>query len=275
MYIDSHIHFWQLERGDYYWLKPESKLLYRNYLPEQLLPELTNNQVEGVIAVQAASTVAETDYLLDLAERHRWILGVVGGFSPLSPDFMAEYDRLRQRDRFAGIRIDGACLAAVHTAESDLLLTQLRKFADDQFPIDLLIRTHDLDNALACLAQVPELRVVINHLGAPYYADEDDLGKWSAGMEQAAQYPGATCKISGIITQAAKAGTAAADPYIKKLFACFGAERLMFGSDWPVALQGGGYEQVVELFESLLPASLSEADKEKVRSDNAKAFYLK
>ncbi|MEJ2023312.1 MAG: amidohydrolase, partial [Maritimibacter sp.] len=78
MRIDAHQHFWRLDRGDYGWLTPEVGPIYRDFEPEHLRPLLEASQIEGTVLVQAAPTLAETEYLLSLAEQHSFIKGVVG-----------------------------------------------------------------------------------------------------------------------------------------------------------------------------------------------------
>lgn len=274
MYIDTHVHFWRLDRGDYGWLKPESGILFRDYLPEELEPLLADAKVYGVIAVQAAATVAETEYMLALSDRHAYIRGVVGWIDVFADSFGETYRQLRRHPRFKGVRLDRSVFERCRAEGGipDALAVALRAFAADGFAVDLLIWPEYMPIVATWLQRFPELRMAINHLGIPPIRD-GAMQPWSDSIDELAQYSGVVCKWSGMITQAGGFAPDLLRPFIAHTADRFGPARIMYGSDWPVALLAGGYADVVRLFETLLPEHWDDAQRAQVRVGNAAAFY--
>ncbi len=277
MYTDTHVHVWKLSRGDYGWLKPENTVLYRDYLPDMLAPHLAAEAVEQVVLVQAAATLAETEFMLELADRTGWIAGVVGGLQPFDEGFRSDYGEVKGRKKWSGLRWNGTLFreASSGTNGETKLLATMRQLSEDGCVLDLLILPGDLPHVLPFAEAVPELAIVLNHLGGPGRADveEGNMQPWQREMAQLAACSNVHCKISGTITMAAGFHPEKLAAYVNHLFEVFGSQRLMFGSDWPVALLGGSYEEVVRLFEALLPSGLREDEKAAVRSYNAKRVY--
>ncbi len=272
MYIDSHVHYWEIARGDYGWLKPSDPLLYRDYLPEHALPDMTARSVDGVIAVQAAPTEAEAWFLLELSRRHPIIVGVSAGLLPFSDDFAAAVGRLRSDPGFKGVRLGGGDFKRARTdAAARAKLTEgLRTLAAEGLTLDVLAGPDALAAVAAGLEELPELRFVVNHLGSPAAGGTRDA-TWSEGIERLSGLPNAHVKLSGMLTLSESPEPLR--PYVDELFERFGASRLLFGSDWPVALKGGSYADAVERFESLLPPGLDPEALQRVRAGNARAVY--
>ncbi|NOU71985.1 amidohydrolase family protein [Paenibacillus sp. LMG 31458] len=272
-YLDSHVHFWRLERGDYHWLKPSNPVLYQNYLPSDLFGLEDNNALRGIIAVQAAPTVAETEFLLEMAGKDERILGVVGWLDPFADSFADEYRRLRNNRQFVGIRLDRSVFEQCKEQVPYCLIAHLRLLEEDGFPIDLLIGPELIPTVLKYLKYVPHLKAVINHLGGPPI-QSGDLEPWSANIDELSSFPNVYCKWSGMITPAGGMNLHLLKPYIRHTAERFGPNRIMFGSDWPVALMAGTYHDVVQLFEQLLPEQWSDKERANVRMHNAKVFYF-
>lgn len=273
MYLDSHVHVWKLDRGEYTWISPENKTLFQDRLPEHLEPILEAHDVAGAIVVEAASTVDEIEYMLGLAEQYRWIKGVVGGLDPMHEAFEEHYKRLRRNAKFVGIRVYGAKFEQTDDKRAQqLLLDRLAVLQQDGFSIDLLVRAHQLPAILPYLNAVPQLKAVINHLGVPPVKDPM-TESWMSDIRSLAALPQTMVKLSGMITQAGGYHPELPRPYVQQLALAFKSNRLMFGSDWPVALLGGTYDEVIRLFEELLPADWSEDERRAVRFGNACRFY--
>ncbi|MFC0331380.1 amidohydrolase family protein [Paenibacillus sepulcri] len=272
MYVDSHVHMWELARGDYTWIKPDTPVIARDFIPEELLPALERNHVDSVILVQAAATTAETDYMLALAEKVPWIAGVVGGMSLLADDFEQDYVRLRENRRFAGIRINGGDIPEAGSSAESLLLSRLSRLQSDGLTLDMLVTAVHLGAAAKLLSKLPDLKAVINHLGIPGVKDEA-WEPWSTGVSLLAQLPGTAFKISGMLTQAGGFYPELLYRYVHHLCGAVGPKRVMFGSDWPVALLGGTYDEAVEFFEKVLPSEWSEPERKLARSLNARRIY--
>ncbi|WP_158299433.1 amidohydrolase family protein [Paenibacillus antri] len=274
MYVDSHVHFWALSRGDYGWLKPSNPVLYRDYLPEHLLPKLQERGVEGVIAVQAAPTEAEARFLLELSLRYPIVVGVSAGLDPFAATFAASIERLRESPAFKGVRLNGSDFLRAQADEEarSKLEEALRLMERARLTLDVLLRPDALAAVAERLSETPALRCVVNHLGCPGAGSgEPRDARWSEGMKRLAALPSVSAKLSGMLTLSERPEPLR--PYVDELFDRFGSARLLFGSDWPVALQAGGYDDVVERFESLLPAGLGADELRLLRAGNARRIY--
>ncbi|NGP44898.1 amidohydrolase family protein [Bacillaceae bacterium SIJ1] len=269
--IDTHVHFWQLSRRDYLWIKPENQTLYRDYLLEDVEEYLAKNHISGVIAVQAAHTVDETKYLLELAVKHEQIIGVVGYLDLEASATIKLYEQLRKNPYFVGIRYTLHGFNTDQWEISNQLLENLTIMAKDGFPIDLLMNAGNVPYISRLLEKVPHLKVVVNHLGAPLY--HDSFQPWAEGMRNIAEHPKAMCKLSGMISQTKGNQPEIFKKYVAHLIDCFGSDRLLFGSDWPVALLGGNYDEVVHMFREVLPDHLDESQLNNILFENAKRCY--
>ncbi|MFD0716995.1 amidohydrolase family protein [Paenibacillus sp. GCM10027626] len=273
MNIDAHQHYWQPARGDYGWLQPASGCLYADFMPEQLKPLLTRHQFDRSIIVQAAPTVAETEFLLAIAAKEDTVAGVVGWLDLTARDFIGQWERLLENPRFVGLR------PMIQDLPSEWILRErvvehLRILADAGFPLDLQANPRHLPYLLRLFEQVPHLRAVVDHLAKPNIED-GAMEPWAAQMTAIAAYPNTMCKLSGMVPERQNASwsTASIVPFAAHAIAIFGAERVMFGSDWPVCLLSASYDQVVELHEACLPAAWGEAERANVCGRNAARFY--
>lgn len=240
--VDSHQHFWSLNRGDYAWLTPTLEAIFRDFEPEHLAPLLSECGISHTVLVQAAPTVEETAYLLSLAEKSNFVAGVVGWVDfDDAAKALATLRQFARHAKFVGVRpmihdIDDPrwILNPSHTPVFDELITLDLCF-------DALVRPGHLPVLQELLLRHPALRVVVDHGGKPGIAFQE-WDPWAADMRSIAQSTTAFCKISGLITEAADgAGYEGLVPYMDYLLDCFGAERLMWGSDWPVLNLNGDY----------------------------------
>lgn len=274
MRIDAHQHYWKLSRGDYGWLTPDMGVLYRDYLPADLEPILERHNIDKTVLVQAAPTVAETDFMLSLAATHESIGGVVGWLDMADPGFPRLFEKYRREPAFVGIR------PMLHDLSSDAWVTQpvvlanLNVLAAHDFPFDFLVRPQHLPHVLHVLEQVPGLRAVIDHIAKPLIKDQV-FEPWGAQINAVAQYENVYCKLSGMVTEADHANWTPADlkPYVDHTVECFGWERVMFGSDWPVSLLASPYYKVIGALEEILGPILDQESKAQVFGGNAGRFY--
>lgn len=241
MKVDCHQHFWQLERGDYDWLTPDLEILYRNFLQKDLTPHLVNTGVDRTVVVQAAPTEAETEYLLNLAEQNESIAGVVGWVdmeSASAPNRLAE---LSNNPWFKGIRPMIQDIADDNWMLSAQLEPAFVAIQSLNLSFDALVFPRHLNNLFTLLRRYPNLRCVIDHGAKPNIANGDwDI--WAEGMSKLAKETNAYCKLSGLLTEAGdNADHDHLKPYMKHLLECFGSDRLMWGSDWPVLELAGDY----------------------------------
>ena len=272
MIIDAHHHLWQSARGDYHWMQHAPDVLHRDYMPQDMAPLLQRFGVAKTIVVQAAQTRAETDFLLDLATCTEFIAGIVGWLDMESDDFAEQLRAYRDRPKFVGIR------PMLQDIEDDAwilrptVLRNLRRIADSGIAFDFLTLPRHLQHVASALENVPGLRAVIDHISKPPIAS-GALDPWRDAIVRIAAFDDVYCKLSGMITEADASAWAVADlqPYVHHVVTCFGANRLMFGSDWPVCRIAGEYGDVLASAMLSLPVELR--GDTRIFSANAARFY--
>ena len=274
MRIDAHQHYWKVSRGDYGWLTPDLQVLYRDYMPEDLLPYLKEHHLDGTIVVQAAPTWEETEYLLALAESTESILGVVGWVDLNDEDYVNHSERFLKHPKMVGFRLMIQEMSDANAILEPHYVDALRWFAKKEVPIDLLVVSHQLEPLIQLLDQVPGLRGVIDHIAKPRIADQI-REPWAAQMKELAKHENLYCKLSGMVTEADHDGWKPDDFafYIQHVLELFGPRRVMFGSDWPVCLLAASYDQVIAVLMEAIPAHFTDQDKERLFGLNAKEFY--
>lgn len=246
MRIDAHQHFWKLGRGDYGWLTPELTPLYRDYLPADLAPLLGAGGVDGTVLVQAAPTLAETRFLLALAARTDFVLGVVGWVDFESPDAPETIAALATDPLLRGLRPMIQDIADVDWMLRPQLGPAFQALVAHDLAFDALTLPRHLPNLLRLLERHPQMRVVVDHGSKPAIRD-GAFRPWAEDMAALARDTGAYCKLSGLVTEAAADWTVAdLAPYVDHLLQCFGPERLIWGSDWPVCRLAASYEGWLE-----------------------------
>ncbi|AWB67841.1 amidohydrolase [Saccharobesus litoralis] len=274
MRIDSHQHFWQYSKAEYGWISEELSILQRDFLPEDLAQELASNQLDACIAVQARQTQQETNWLLSLADEYPQIKGVVGWIDLRSaqlPQLLAQYKNSRKLVGFRHVlqdEVDPNFMLA------DDFIQGIKTLAESGYSYDILIFAHQLPQTLKLVESLPEMRLVVDHIAKPKIATGEDFSAWQANIEQLAQHQHIYCKVSGMVTEADFNNWQTEDfiPYLKVIFNAFGADRVMFGSDWPVCLLGGSYQQIKNIVDEFVKKEYPE-DYDKVFGLNAARFY--
>lgn len=273
MRIDAHQHFWQLERGDYNWITPEMKALYKNYLPKDITPLLERHQMNGTVLIQAASTIEETEYMLQLYKENSFITGVVGWINLDTPDFEQDFQYLLKKEGLVGFRPTLEDIKLQLTEDSPRVMKNIEKLVNEDIPIDLLVVPDILPLVIKLLEKFPTLRGVIDHAGKPNIKDKV-FHPWKEQLEQIAAFPNTMCKISGLITEAGSNWkTEDIEPVVEHVVDVFGYDAIMFGSDWPVCNGVGSYEQVYHVLINSLPNEMTDDEKEKLFGWNAVNFY--
>jgi L-fuconolactonase len=271
--IDSHQHFWQVGRFDYPWMSAEVAALYRDFLPDDLEPLLNDCGVRQTVLVQASNSLEETRWLLELADRHPFIAGVVGWVDLMSPQLEEQMAEFIAHPKFKGVR---------HLVESEpaddwlvqpRVLHGLKVLAAHGVAYDLLVHTRHLDDVLTVAERCPELRMVVDHMAKPPVASRE-MKRWTRALKAVAQIPGLHGKLSGLVTEADHDAWKTSDlaPYVNCALEWFGAERLMIGSDWPVCLLAASYEQALDVYQELL-AGLNDNERRGILAGNAASFY--
>ena len=274
MQIDAHQHYWNLERGDYGWLTPDLAPLYRTFGPEDLAPLRERAGVARTVVVQAAPTVEETRYLLDIARKEQSIAGVVGWVPMLDADAPALIAELAREPKFKGVRPMLQDLPDDNWIANPALKPAVDALIAQHLAFDALIFTRHVDALEAFAKRHPQLRIVVDHGAKPPIRDGSaGWHAWAEGITRLARLPHVHCKISGLATEAAQGWTEATlRPYVDHLLAAFGPKRLMWGSDWPVLNLNGDY-LLWHSIATLLLAQLSDAERDAIFGGNAAAFY--
>lgn len=272
MRIDSHHHLWTIARGDYGWLTPALGPIYRDFTTADLEHHLTAAGIDRTIVVQAADTVAETEFLLRTAEGSDRIAGVVGWIDMEARDAIVTLTSLARHPKFRGIRPMIQGIEDDGWILRDTLDPVFAALTDLGLCFDALVLPRHLSPLLARLQRNPGLRCVIDHGAKPALAS-GDLDAWRRDIARIADETGCFCKLSGLLTEAGDQPTLdRIAPAARHLLACFGPDRLMFGSDWPVLNLAGDYAGWAGMVDTLL-AGLDAGERAQIRGGTARRFY--
>ncbi len=273
MRIDAHQHFWDPRRFEYAWMPPEPSVLRQSFLPDLLQRILERNRFEGSVLVQANTLLAETRWLLDLAEANEFIRAVVGWVDLTDPQLGAVLDEMQKRPKFKGVRHPVHDEADDGWLVRDDVLGGLAELARRGLPCDLLLRPRHVGLIPRIAERVPELRMVIDHLAKPPIAAQV-MEPWARDMEAAARLPQVYCKLSGMITEADPKSwrSGVIRPYVAHAMRIFGPDRLMFGSDWPVCLLAGNWKEALAAFTQAIGPQPIDV-REKLLGETASKFY--
>ena len=272
MRIDSHQHFWKFDPIRDAWIDASMEKIARDFLPEDLKPLLDQSKIDGCVAVQADQSETETDFLLDFAGRYDFVKGIVGWVDLRSPQLSERLEHYCNNSFFKGVR-------HIVQAEKDGFMLQesflkgIQQLKDFNLTFDILIFPHQLEEAVALVKKNPEQAFVLDHIAKPYIKDKK-IDQWAKHINQLAVHQNVYCKLSGLLTEADWNHWQEEDftAYLTVIMKAFGADRLMYGSDWPVCLLAGSYPHVVRIVENFI-SSLSTDDQKKIMGQNAHHFY--
>lgn len=275
--IDAHQHYWEVSRGDYDWMPPDDPVLTRRYMPADLAPSLAKHGIARTVLVQAAATVEETEYLLGLADATESVAAVVGWVDFENPGHLHHLKRLARHPKLVGVRPMIQDIPDVDWMLRDDVQWAYRALIDLDLSFDALGFPPHLDNFLALLERYPDMRVVIDHCMKPRIRDHargpEVFGRWADGMSRLAEQTRACCKLSGLVTEAAEGWTLDdLKPYADHVLSAFGAERVMWGSDWPVCRLRASYDDWRAAAEALT-AHLGEDARARIFGGTAVRFY--
>jgi L-fuconolactonase len=273
MRIDAHQHFWIYSPQEYGWIDDSMDAIRRNFLPEDLAPELQKNGYAGSVAVQAQQTLDETRNLLSLADQDERILGVVGWVDLCSREVRSQLREFSKHPKFVGVR---------HIVQSEpdnrFLLREdfMRGIAAlEEFDLayDILIYTQHLPVAAEFVAKFPRQRFVLDHMAKPPIK-AGLIERWADGIRRVGQFPQVLCKLSGLVTEADWQSWKPEQivPYLDIALEAFGPERLMIGSDWPVCLVAASYTTAMNVVQNWIRQFPSETQ-EAILGQNARRFW--
>ena len=273
MTLDSHQHFWRYDPVQYAWIDERMKTIRKDFLPADLEPILKSNGIEGCIAVQADQSEDETRFLLDLAGQHEFVQGVVGWVDLQASNLEERLDYWSQFDRLCGFRHIVQGEEDVNFLLRPAFLNGVAALKKHGFTYDILIFPHQLGAALEFVRRLPEQAFVIDHIAKPYIED-GFIDGWASLMREIAAYPNVYCKVSGMLTEADWSAWQYEDfiPYLDVVFSSFDIERIMYGSDWPVCLVAGSYNQVIEVVRRYT-SGFSPHEKDRIFGLNGQTFY--
>jgi len=272
MKIDSHQHFWNYIPQRDTWIDNSMGALKKDFSPRDLEPHLTQNNLGGCIAVQADQSEAETEFLLDLADQYSFIKGVVGWVDLRGENVEERLAHYSKNPYFKGVR-------HIVQAEKETFLLNadfqegIQKLSSFQLTYDILIYPNQLKAAIALVNRFPTQQFILDHSAKPEIKNQR-FHPWQDLIQELAQAPNVACKISGLITEADLNHWKPEEitPYIDIVFNAFGEDRVLFGSDWPVCLLAGSYDEVVALI-SNYSRDFSDQTKAKLFGENAARIY--
>ena len=272
MIVDAHFHCWRLARGDYGWLGPDLGPIYRDVSIDDWWAEAQPLGVQGGVLVQAAPTEAETDFLLQQAAASPTVLGVVGWVDLLAADAPERIGHLARRPKLKGLRPMLHDLPDPDWMLRPALAPALQAMAAHGLVFDALVRPVHLPRLVELCGRHPELQVVVDHGAKPDIAGAA-WQPWAADLQRLADQTQAVGKLSGLLTEAGSAPERdAAAPWAAHLLACFGAERVLWGSDWPVLELAANYRDWWSDSARVL-AALSPGERDAVLGGNAQRIY--
>ncbi|SDX27545.1 L-fuconolactonase [Arthrobacter sp. cf158] len=278
--IDSHLHLWSLDtfvpggERPYSWLGPQHGPLFRSFGADEARETLDAAGVRGAVLVQADDTLADTQSMLAVAAQNPWVLGVVGWIRLDSPaDARKQLARFAAHPAFKGVR---------HLVHDDpragfLALPAVREslalLARQGFPFDVpdAFPRH-LGSVVRLARDLPELTVVLDHLGKPPRGDAAAMESWRTDVRALGREPNAVAKLSGLHLPGVEYTADSLRPLFESALEAFGPRRLMIGGDWPVSTLGAPYGRTLDVLLELL-SSLEPSEQDDVLEGTAIRTY--
>lgn len=273
MRIDSHNHFWKYEPHRHGWIDETMEVIRKDFLPDEFTEILQVNGFDGSVAIQADQTEQETQFLLELAEQHPSILAVVGWVDLMGKyveERLAFFSGFEKLVGFRHIVQDEPDPNFMLDADFQRGLSLLKNY---DFAYDILIYPNQMESAYKTISMHPDQKFVIDHLAKPYIK-KGELEPWASWIRKFAQYDNVSCKLSGMVTEADWHTWKHEDfyPYLDVVVEAFGTHRILYGSDWPVCLLAGSYEQVRGIVVDYF-SDFSSGEQDLIFGKNAATFY--
>jgi len=270
--IDSHQHFWKFDPVRDSWIDETMSNIQRDFLPEDLLPILDENQFSGCVAVQASQSEEETHFLLELASKNDFIKAVVGWVDLRDENISDRLQHFTAHKKLKGFR------HVVQGEADDFMYGEafrrgIKALSAFDYTYDILIFERQLSAAVSLVSDFPDQKFVIDHIAKPDIKS-GSINSWKKGIEEIAKYDNVWCKISGMVTEADWKNWKAEDlkPYLDVIFENFSIDKILYGSDWPVLNVASDYHEVVKTLEDYI-SKFSFEDQNKIWFENANSFY--
>jgi L-fuconolactonase len=272
--IDAHHHFWRYSPADHGWLTAERfRPLQRDFLAQDLVGPVTTMGIGGVVTVQVRQSVAENEWLLDLAHASTIVQGVIGWAPLADPAVDAVLERFASEGKFKGVRH-----IVQDEPDPEFLLrndfnTGVARLDSHHLTYDILIHERQLPQAIAFVDRHSRQTFILDHAAKPRVA-EHVMSPWRENIYAIAERPNVYCKLSGMVTEADWGAWRPNDllPYVDTVLEAFGPKRLMFGSDWPVLLVAGDYAGWFNTVKTFI-ARLSESEQAMILGETAVTAY--
>jgi len=271
--IDSHQHFWRYEPMDYPWINDGMTVLKRDFLPGDLVPLMRSAGFQGSVAVQARQSIEETEFLLELADQHEFIRGVVGWVDLRSDKIHSQLSKYSAHSKFRGVR------HVVQDEPDDQFMVRpdfkhgIATLKDFDLRYDLLVFPRQLPAAVTLVETFPSQAFVLDHMAKPNIRG-GEIEPWKTLVERLAKSQNVSCKLSGMVTEATLGNWQAGEfhRYLDIVIAAFGLDRVMIGSDWPVCTLSGGYQSVLNIVIDYIK-QFSNQEQTAILGGNCSRFY--
>jgi len=273
MRIDSHQHFWIYDPGKDSWIGNHMEVIKNDFMPDDVLPMLLENNFDACIAVQADQSEQETTFLLKLAEENDFIKGVVGWVDFRKDNIAEQLSYFSQFKKLKGFRHIVQSEAEIDYLLRDDFCKGISYLKEFNFTYDILIYPKHLRYALAFVKRFPDQTFILDHLAKPPIKDQF-IDDWHKDILPFKKLENVSCKMAGLVTEADWKYWDVMDfqKYVDIVFDVFGADRIMFGSDWPVCTLAGSFNQVVDVLEQCT-SFLNAENKNKLWGENCKRIY--
>lgn len=271
--IDAHQHFWKFDPVRDSWINDEMKIIQRDFFPADLESLLKENGIDGTVAVQADQSETENTFHLQHAEKYDFIKGIVGWVDLRAGNVeerLQHYSSFKKMKGFRHVLQGERDRSLMLRPEFMRGISLLRKFG---FTYDILIFPDQLEYANEFVQLFPDQKFIIDHIAKPYIKD-GKIEEWKKDIQQIAMAENVFCKISGMITEADWKNWTKAElrPYLDTVVEAFGTKRILFGSDWPVCLVAGSYQQTKSITDEYF-SSFSGDEQDAFFGGNAVSFY--
>jgi L-fuconolactonase len=279
--IDTHIHLFDVDRlSGLPWPEKSDKVLYKSILAVDYNKVIEQNNLAGVIVVEASPRVSDNDWVLHQTKKYKdKYIGLIGALEFDKKRFKEDLNRFCEEPRFLGLRIGTQYLDKPHNnkyLEDPVVLNNLQLLSDAQKTLDVLIYKLNLDDVILIAKKYSELKIIINHVGGIVIDGKKPAKKWETKTNEAARYPNVYCKVSGLFqrcsTQPASKNMQHYKKVLNVVYKQFGEDRLIFGSNWPCTLYSGNFAEhkkvINDYFKTKGPKVLK-----KLYYQNAKKIY--
>jgi L-fuconolactonase len=274
MIVDTHTHFYDPTRPQGVpWPPADNELLYRTVLPGHHKALAVPEGVTGTVVVEASAWLEDNAWILDLAAHNPWIVGMVGHIDPKRPEFGADLARFAANPLFRGIRCGARYFEDI---EQGSFLSDMETLASLDLELDVIVRRQQLDGLLALARRLPELRIVVDHIAHMSIDGEAIPAEWVEAYGQMAELSNVWIKVSAVMEQStiqpAPADVDFYRPALDAIWAAFGEDRVIYGSNWPVCERAGTFKQSIDIVKAYVGAK-SQAAWDRYFWQNGKAAY--